>query len=539
MPGLRLTIKAPLRYDPREFLIHLYTCLCQAVLADPRLNPTSFFHRIILSLAVPRSVRAYALLRGLLAIALLVTAVSLAYRALQGDWPWYAWMPQAAEWLGAGIAFAVFMLLVSGPTRRALVEVRQVVTVATDAQSRLERLHFLRTDTRSYGGTIGGPRGTGLNASSTQSFTEQMMTLPELIDDYRDFVERVVAALQQAIITSRNKAQPSQASKENIEIRLVIGIDEMDRIENTQDADKFLAELSSVFGTAYSVYLISVSPGALATGNQRMVPLKTASNGIFDDMVWVEPLNLPTAENLLDHRVIGLPVAFIALCYVVSGGLPKDLLRIARTVYTIKGSPEGQLGLAEAAASVIADELRALIHRAMAHVASLDIPAAPELLGLLSVHDRPIRDAENFGPSIDIAALMADLSLLWAGNQREKFGSSRTEIDPLTAEVCDSFLAGLYFLLTVHQLFTAEPDIVTWLASPENTDGARGLVGDGVLHGLARARTTLGVNPYLAAEMVHDARKTLAHGPGNPGLFADVKPAFLANQPEILLITRS
>ncbi len=46
----------------------------------------------------------------------------------------------------------------------------------------------------------------------------------------------------------------------------------------------------------------------------------------------------------------------------------------------------------------------------MAHVASLDIPAAPELFGLFSAHDRPMRDAENSGHSIDITTLMTDLS---------------------------------------------------------------------------------------------------------------------------------
>jgi hypothetical protein len=42
----------------------------------------------------------------------------------------------------------------------------------------------------------------------------------------------------------------------------------------------------------------------------------------------------------------------------------------------------------------------------------------------------------------------------------------------------------------------------------------------------------------LAAEMIHEARKTLAHGPGHSALPADIKPVFLANQREVLLITQ-
>jgi hypothetical protein len=40
-------------------------------------------------------------------------------------------------------------------------------------------------------------------------------------------------------------------------------------------------------------------------------------------------------RDLLNRRVIGFPVEFIALCYVLSGGLPKDLLRVACTISMI------------------------------------------------------------------------------------------------------------------------------------------------------------------------------------------------------------
>jgi hypothetical protein len=78
LPGLRLMIQVPLPYDAREFLIHLYTCLCKAVLADTRLNATSSGRHAVLAFLVPRSIRPAALLRGLSGIALLVLA---------GAWP--------------------------------------------------------------------------------------------------------------------------------------------------------------------------------------------------------------------------------------------------------------------------------------------------------------------------------------------------------------------------------------------------------------------------------------------------------------------
>jgi hypothetical protein len=64
-----------------------------------------------------------------------------------------------------------------------------------------------------------------------------------------------------------------------------------------------------------------VAPGTRAAVDQPPVPLKTFSNGLFDEMVWLEPFGLTEAGELLGCRVTGLPASFIALCYVLSGGL--------------------------------------------------------------------------------------------------------------------------------------------------------------------------------------------------------------------------
>ena len=534
LPGLRLKVRAPLRYDARDFLVHLYACLCEAVLVDSRLNPTSFVDRVLLSVLVPRSIRLVTLLRGLTGIVLFALAGSLAYHAASGSWPLVSWPLQTWEWLGVAIAVVAAMVVISWPTRQALIELRQIRTLATDAQTRLERLHFQRTDTRGRGGTLGGPLGTGLNLSSTQAFTEQMMTLPELIDDYRDFAERVVGALQGAIGARTEKKDPSGADKEDMNIRLVVGIDEMDRIDDAQNANKFLTELSSVFGTSQSVYLISISSSTLAASGEQMIPLKTASNGIFDDIVWVEPLDLPGAGNLLDRRVIGLPAAFVALCYVLSGGLPRDLLRIARAIFTVDSGGSKELSLADVTEDVINDELRALKHRATAQATGLEIPATPDLLELLSPEDRSAGHAEASGGSSrssEIEAIMKHLSQLWAGNARQHFtDTDGGEVATPTAEICDSFLAGIYFLLTVCQLFTAEPDLVTKLVG-RVTGETFEFCDSAPLRNLARARTTLGVNPYLATEIIQETRRSLAGRTDHPISLANVEPAFLNPPP--------
>ena len=146
-------VDAPLRFDAREFLIHQYTCLCKAVLADVRFNPTTLAQHVLGPILQPGSVRPRALLGTLGGAALLILAAGLFY----GGWP--HWDVRTWEVIAGIVAVAAAFLAINWRTRQALIEARQVVTLSADARQRLRRLHFQRTDTRSRGGAIGGPGG--------------------------------------------------------------------------------------------------------------------------------------------------------------------------------------------------------------------------------------------------------------------------------------------------------------------------------------------------------------------------------------------
>jgi len=112
---------------------------------------------------------------------------------------------------------------------------------------------------------------------------------------------------------------------------------------------------------------------------------------------------------------------------------------------------------------------------------------------------------------------MDALSGLWAGEKRQQFANAKGKISPWAAEICDSFLAGLYFLLTVQRLFTPEPEPAT----PETKNGTRTL-DEGALRDLAWARAALELNPYLAAAIISGTCK---------GGKALIEPAFLKPSP--------
>ena len=537
-------VEAPVRFEAREFLIHLYTCLCKAVLADVRFNPTTLRQHVAGPILRPGSIRPGALLGGLSGVALFILAAGL-------FWGWPHWDARTWELIGAAAALVAGIVAVNWRTRRALIEARQVVTLAADAEERLRRLHFQRTDTRSRGGTIGGPMGSGLSLGTTEEFAEHAMTLPELIDDYRDFVERVVGGLQQKAQEERERRKEGSlpaGDRSDAGARLVIGIDAIDQIGDTAAACKFLDELNSVFGIPRCVYLIAMSPGTFAAADRRTIPLKTSSGGLFDEMVWLEPLGLNEAGELLDSRVTGLPASFLALCYVLSGGLPRELLRVARAIFTTPGAQPaasngqaagdaGGVTLAAAARHVIESETRALKHRTLATAVSLDISAAPDLLELLTDDDWPKHWVD--GRRERHAAtehILDDVSLLWAGGKRQRFADpEKRKVAAVTAGVCDSLLAGLYFLLTVLDLFTGPPDLVDGLAwSGGETCHERGrtqpwLKENPVLRDLARAHIALGTSPYLAAGLIGAAREQLSM---HPGFTAGIRPCFLGQARE-------
>ena len=263
LPGLRFSVRAPLRYDAREFLIYQYTCLCQAVLADVRLNPASFVHHVVIPLLLPKGVRPGTLLRAASGAVLLALSGALAYRAATGAWPVPVWSHPQWDIVGAAAAALAAVIAFGWRTRQALIEVRQIITLAIDAKSRLERLHYQRTDSRSQGGSLRGPIGTAVNFTSTRAFVEQVMTLPELIDDYRELrptrgsspaLQRSPGGRPARKVTHREPPWVQPAAGHRDPTRWTAS-------ETLRRRTGFLNELGSVFGTPHSVYLDTSIPG--------------------------------------------------------------------------------------------------------------------------------------------------------------------------------------------------------------------------------------------------------------------------------------
>jgi len=595
LAGLRIMVQAPLEFDAREFLIHQYTCLCRAVLADVRFNPTTFGRQLLFLLG-PKRIRLGALLGALSGFIFFAACAALAYLADTRTWPrpfddLFAW-----EVAGAVLAFTAGAAAFCWRTGQAVREIRQVINLASDAEDRLRRLHYQRTDSRSAGGTLSAPVGAGISIGTSHEFTQQLMSLPELIDDYRDFVQRVVGGLEQAEWDQQARADREQVRRKKWkkrrewwaakdgkrpwarwpwvhwlmspgtqcvslvvhgggepkdksgaydrgnDVRLVIGIDQMDQIHDAKAARRFLDELSAEFGVPNCVYLLAVSPKTMAAVDQRTVPLKTSSGGLFDEMIWVEPFGFLKSRELLNSRVVGLRPTLIALCYVLSGGLPRELLRVARLI--VRAVPPTQKATGDVDAvniehvveAVIKDEVTALKHRALASTAGHDVH---ETLGLLEqqlTDDGWPWDTMEPDPRSVVGSILEHVQEPVASPPlpAQRAADDETKDAAFAAEICNNLIAGLYYLFTVRELFLQDRKLIERLitATTAVEEGRKATSGRPcILSDLARARVALGVGPDLAADLVSAARKAMKFE--NPDLIGAIQIQFLDRPAEV------
>ena len=131
---------------------------------------------------------------------------------------------------------------------------------------------------------------------------------------------------------TRQQAGTRQLSTDE-KFRLIIVIDEMDKMENDGQAQDFLNQIKVIFGKEQCFYMVSVSEGAMSDFERRDLPFHNVFDSSFDKIVYVNYLTLPKAWQLLVSRVLGTSASFAAVCCCLSGGLPLDLIRACRDLY--------------------------------------------------------------------------------------------------------------------------------------------------------------------------------------------------------------
>lgn len=224
-------------------------------------------------------------------------------------------------------------------------------SIVSRAANELRNIHFQRSFTTGWSGTLKIPLGVDAAMTGAVALAERPESLPELVERFRNFVAEVAREYDNVVL---------------------IGIDELDKLKNAQQAEAFLNGVKSVFCIPHCFFMISVSEHALASFERRGLGFRDAFDSALDDIVRVDFLTLDQSRALLNRRILRLPDSFLQICHMLSGGLPRDLIRHARALLKYAGSrPHGRTSLIKAAAELTACEVEARLRAASIRIRTL------------------------------------------------------------------------------------------------------------------------------------------------------------------------
>jgi hypothetical protein len=348
--------------------------------------------------------------------------------------------------------------------------------LAIEAERRLQQTRFLQTLSVEQHGQL-GRGGIELGRRRSRQLAELPLSLPEIVQGYREFASQVAQWWSQRRGGSG---------------KLLIGIDEVDRIADPDLAERFVNEIKAIFGVRHCVCLVSISEEALANFERRVVRMRTVFDSAFDHVVRLRPLTLEESLRLLRLRLTGVPDRFLVLCHCLAGGMPREVLRTARAMFDRHRESAGPSSLGDIAGQLVAAEVQVVKRGFLSQVTSAALDdSSRALAGLLADPDWP----ELTGPALG-EAVERDISA--------------------DDEPAASLAAALLFYATVLELFTSRQDIVDeWVDQlnapppPEPSDEAPPAAAASLADALATLHRTLPLNASLAIRQLAQIRLAL------------------------------
>ncbi len=319
-----LVVSAPVKYDAREFVLHLFSSLCKEVIGEDGLEEMSQLSWRSLGRRRRALLAQLAMYAG--GVLMIAAVAMLVFHRTSPQGPTETGGTLLV--IGFAVAYIAFMVRSSNDPRLAR-RVNAFLTWAMRmdkskskprpkrspeqvAGERLEEIGFQQSVSSGMSGGLKLPLGMSLSGDSATTMSRRPWSMPEAVDEFRRF-----------------------ASTQFEDRYLVIGIDELDKMESDEAAREFLNDVKGVFGVNGCYYLVSVSEDAMSTFQRRGLPFRDVFDSSFDAIQQVRYLTLAESRLVLESRVTGLPVPFQCLCHCLAGGLPRDLIRVTRNLVDI------------------------------------------------------------------------------------------------------------------------------------------------------------------------------------------------------------
>jgi hypothetical protein len=469
-PGLRLLVSAPVEYSPREFLLHLYAQVCREALTwhiDGGEPPDP-----IDSVLSARSDVVSYVVSGLIGGgALLIFAVTALGYALNNG--------QILAVILAAAAVALTAQTWSRrPDRKRAPGSPSIEAVARD---RINEIEYQQSISGEWSGAIKVPAGLDSTLKRSSGFVRQPKNLPEIVDSLRQFLRMIATA---------HGGDPDS--------RLIIGIDELDKIENEGRAQQFLNDIKSIFGVSGWHFLVSVSEDAMASFERRGLPFRDAFDSAFDEIVSIDYLTFQECSDLLSRRTTEIPVPFKGLTFCLSGGLPRDLIRAARQMIAVPDGGSRRRDLSSVARRLVTQDLAGKANAVKAAVCKIDLE--PMTSSLIIWCEHATFHVTTPEAMADAVRELARLDVTGGSNEVAALCRLAREI------------AGYaYYCLTLVEFFSSDSSGERWVRA--TAKDRRGF------DELARTRRALTLNPLVGWDRINrfrtEWRMTTVDAPAN------------------------
>ncbi|WP_428330300.1 P-loop NTPase fold protein [Mucilaginibacter sp.] len=340
----------------------------------------------------------------------------------------------------------------------------------------LKRIKFQQSFTTGWSGALKLPFALEGGMNKAMTFAERQMSYPEIIAAFRDY------------LTGLQLTYP-----------IIIGIDELDKLESDEVAQEFLNEIKSVFGVPNCFFLISVSENAMSNFERRGMPFRDVFDSSFDSVVFVDNFTLKDTTTLLQRRVIGNPMTFFCLAYCFAGGLPRDIIRYFREIVRISTHKKTIKQITD---QMVSDDIAAKI-RAMIHTIK-HIPESPENNELLNHLIQLKENAQTITSYQQTIQHLSTQRNAWQTKITQLLGTVPADRDTEALDLLQKtiknnqeFHVYLCYMTTVLDLFT----------SSATQNKIKKIEADQVFGIMAKARQSLSVDYQLALKKINHCRR--------------------------------
>jgi hypothetical protein len=349
-----VVVSAPTRYAPKEFLIELFQRLCTKYITEcgfvvERERARNAGRRL---LDFSSSGRGSIVRLALAAISLVLLICDLfvwtAFNRLDrlGGLPLSLWSDKRV--FIAVVLSLLVIVMIPSPAWRKLRQ-REPELVA-QARRHLAQLQAEQTATIQVGGAL-----PVMQAAFSRSVALKTLpwSMPELVGHLCQFIEAVTVAER-----ARDRT-------------VLICIDEIDRIGSAKEATQFLSEIKAIFGAAQCYFIVAIAEEFGTAFSRRAIVGRSVADNAFDEIISLEPMSFDMSRQLLQRRVPGFTDSFVWLALVLSGGMPRELIRVARRLVEITMEFEYKLLLPEFVERLVREEVYEAIVSTRSQIAQL------------------------------------------------------------------------------------------------------------------------------------------------------------------------